>query len=84
VIAFEILHNGKLIATAGRSDVELLLAIVRWVPGKADVEINGQAGSVTLSWPKTQLLVGDEVRIRVVETEMVSAAERRHAFEVEE
>lgn len=95
MIGFEILLNGARLCTAGAGDHGVLTTIVSSVPKREELmlEIGGLSGDVHLTWPVPRsLTVGDEVIVRIVETQQADpaastqrddpaakeAAERRH------
>jgi hypothetical protein len=94
MIGFEVLLNGKKVCVAGAGD-GVLSAIVSSVPKRQELEleVGGLADEAHLKWPiPRSLAVGDEVIVRVVETQrpdppastqrddraLVEASERRY------
>ena len=76
--AFEISMNGKKLCVAGIGDDGVLSAIMNWVGkgGRGDLflEVGGMItpSNQHVSWiPQKPLQVGDEIRIRVVEVDLV-------------
>ena len=76
MICFEVSINGKRVCLAGIGDSGVLSTIVNWVNGnhdRLDIHVGGltQIGineSQHVSWIDQQLIVGDEVSIRIVES----------------
>ncbi len=84
MIAFEFIFNGQRIATAGVGEWGMLLGILRWVRRRSDhctfhaetfceVEIYGHSFTTDdhLVWAVQPLTAGDEVLVRIIETEQV-------------
>jgi hypothetical protein len=72
MIGFEISLNGQPLCTAGAGDLGVVTAIVSSVAKRKELalEIGGLADDAHLEWPAPRsLAVGDEVRIRIVETD---------------
>src|SRR5262245_33832729 len=78
MVGFEVTLNGQRLCTAAAGDTGVLSAAVTWVyrkapgvpePSELRLEIGGLSDDSHLRWPAPRLLgVGDEVRIRLVET----------------
>jgi len=85
MLAFELHVNGKKVATAG-VEQGVMSVIANWVRGKEDgdswqsgISIAGSDSQTSeyLRWFRQDLKVGDEIRIRLVESDRVdSPAER--------
>jgi hypothetical protein len=87
MIAFEILKNGKPLYTVGAGDVGHLQATARWMRMNVDnlgshehavfaaVSIQGNEGPVSM-WPTAKLTVGDEITLRMIETDSYDPPER--------
>jgi hypothetical protein len=90
--AFKVYLNGKQLCLAGIGEQGVLSAIVSWVAGDrgADLfmEVGGLASPVRehVAWVKQKRLsVGDEIRVKIVETSSVDKAiEKRRIDPAEE
>ena len=72
MIGFEVSLNGRRLCTAGAGDDGVLTAIVSFVCKRKELEleIGGLAADAHLKWPAPPtLVVGDEITVRVVETD---------------
>ena len=72
MIGLEVSLNGRRLCTAGAGDVGVVTAIVSSVAKRKalELEIGGLAEDVDMKWAVPQsLAVGDEVNIRIVETD---------------
>jgi hypothetical protein len=87
MIAFELYVNGKKVATAG-VEHGVMSVIANWVKLEADddswksgISIGGldEKTSEHLRWFRQDLAVGDELRIRLVETEQIDLPAEREA-----
>ena len=75
MIGFEVLLNGQRLCVAGAGD-GVLSAIVSSVPARNELrlEVGGLMEQAHLTWPVPRgLAVGDEVIVRVVETQTPDA-----------
>src|SRR5262245_46394729 len=93
MLAFEVSVNGKTVCIAGFDDYGVLSAILTWVRRRPDVEfqpgseeleftvgglISGSTNSEeNLDWLKQELRVGDDVRIRVIESDRADEPAKR-------
>ena len=78
MVGFEITLNGQRLCTAAAGETGVLTAAVTWVyreapgvsePSELRLEVGGLSQDSHLRWPAPRLLnVGDEVNIRIVET----------------
>ena len=86
MVAFEISVNGKVIGVTGVGERGMLAVEILWhcidrnigdTIERAWVHPQGLKGSggPGCSWPKTDLTVGDEVTVRLVERETVDPSE---------
>ena len=71
MIAFEVSLNGRRLCTASAGDDGVLTAIVSSVGKRKEfeLEIGGLADEAHLKWPSPALALGDEITIRIVETD---------------
>ena len=85
MIAFELYLNGKKVATAG-VEQGVMSVIANWVRLKQDgdswlssVSIAGldDKTSEHLKWSRQDLVVGDEIRIRLVDSEQIDLPTER-------
>ena len=81
MIAFEILVNGQRVCVAGASAV--VGQTLSWTPNmknNARLSVGGidkrEAGDDMVSWPVPSIVVGDEITIRVIETDAVDEPTR--------
>jgi hypothetical protein len=84
--AFEVSLNGQRLCTAGAGDDGVLATGITWVggsPPRPASELTFRVGGIDsatgeyLDWPVPQVNVGDEITIRIVETESIDPANRR-------
>lgn len=91
MVAFEILVNGKKLYTIGAGDFGILSALVHWdrihnktgrVYERACVRGNAMHGSDKTHsvWPDENLKVGDEVTVRIIETDNCDPAVSRQTL----
>lgn len=85
MIAFEVWVNGEKKCTAGVGDEGVLTVIVNG-PDHPHLSVGGLSGEEHLRWLKRgfMLKVGDEVTVRVVETEAVDEPVDRYRSETRE
>ena len=88
--AYEVYLNGQYLLTAGTGSTGVLTSVIAWTtvspPAAPGGEfhfhvggVDGQTGEhVDYSVPKVQ--VGDEIRIKIVETDRVTPEDRRYVF----
>lgn len=89
--AFEVHLNGQKLCTAGLGDVGVLSVILSWrgtqpykdgtAPGAAAIEftvtgLTSPAGE-NVHWAEPAVKAGDEIRIRVVDTDRVDAPQKK-------
>jgi hypothetical protein len=72
--ALNVSLNGKKLCVAGVGDRGVLSAIVNWVSGRRGedlfLQVGGLANEVHVDWVSQKTLrVGDEIRVRIVDTE---------------
>ncbi len=82
--AFEIHLNGKKLCTAGIGDHGVLSVIVDWVrrksgPEQLHLSVGGMIGGALehLSWRDLRLRAGDEVLVKVIDTQSADRPRRR-------
>jgi hypothetical protein len=88
VKAFEIHLNGRYLLTAGVGEDGVLTSIVDWVgrrrlTGAFHFHVGGldSATDEHVDWSVPEVNVGDEVTVKIVETEQVTPADRRRKRE---
>jgi len=87
--AFEVYLNGKYLATAGTDHV--LSTIVSWSnvspPAKPGGEFHFHVGGIDpltsehVDWSVPEVGVGDEITIKIIETDQLSPEHRRYVFQ---
>jgi len=81
--AFEIYVNGERLCLAGVSDASVLTAIMDYV-GRDKERLHLHVGGLLIPqeehvrWQDRDLAVGDEIRIRIVESDKVDAPTKRY------
>jgi hypothetical protein len=84
--AFEIYVNGEPLCLAGVSDASILTAITHYV-GRGKGRLYLSVGGLLVPqeehvhWKDRDLAVGDEIRIRIIESEKVDAPTKRYAID---
>ena len=77
-LGFEVAVNGARLCTASAGETGVLSAIVTWVqrsapdvpePSELSLAIGGLANDTHLDWARRKLAVGDEVFVKIVETD---------------
>ena len=99
MIAFEVQINGQKVCTAGLGDFGVLTAVLSWVGSRASEKSPGgealtlHVGGLTdnqksvdefVEWVKDLLTVGDEVKIKIIETSKADEASQRYQREAAE
>ncbi len=86
--AFEVRLNGKTLCTAGIGDYGVLTVIMDWVrrergPEQLRLSVGGMvAGALEhLSWRDVRLRAGDEVRVKIIDTESADRPRRRRLLD---
>lgn len=88
--AFEIHLNDRKLCTAGVKNDGVLTATLTYVAGRGRNDLALDVGGLLSSteehvdWTNLRLKVGDEVRMKVVETESVDKPPRRHRRDLAE
>jgi hypothetical protein len=90
MIAFEVHLNGKKVVTAGIDNPGVLSTIVNWVGGEPPTKKRGRKDHMSVSvgglatrtntfltWLRRNTGVGDEVLVRVVETDKVNTPRKQ-------
>lgn len=77
-LGFEVAVNGVRLCTASAGETGVLSAIVTWVqrsapgvpePSDLSLAVGGLAEDTHLDWTRRKLAVGDEVLVKIVETD---------------
>jgi len=86
--AFKIYLNRKKLCLAGIGDDGVLSAIVNWVVGDQAVDLFVEVGGLVspirehVAWVKQKpLRVGDEIRVKIVETSSVDKPIKKHRID---
>jgi alpha/beta superfamily hydrolase len=87
MIAFEVFINGKKTATAGVGELGVLSAILSWVrrQDESSDELTFELGGLIttgeqkehLRWLSEQLSVGDQVLVRIVDSDVIDSPKER-------
>jgi hypothetical protein len=99
MIAFEVQINDEKVCTAGLGDFGVLTAVLSWVGSRASEQSPGgealtlHVGGLTdsqkgvdqfVDWVKNFLAVGDEVKIKIIETSEADEPSQRYQREAAE
>jgi hypothetical protein len=82
--AFQVFVNGKKVCVAGIGNDGVLSTILTYAPFKRRRETRLRVGGLIspanehVAWVEAMLRVGDEVRVRVIETETVDKPSKRY------
>jgi hypothetical protein len=84
----EVHLNGDKLCTAGIGSQEALNATIDIVAGERDYEMTFRVGGLKndefVIWSDRELRVGDEITVRIVETERIDVPERRNSIAARE